>query len=152
MGFPKPQNRIKTDSSAAECIVSDTVRQKNPKAMDMKLNWIKDWIKQKYLFMYSEPVIQNMGDYIIKHYPPHHHKEIRSTYLYMSNSILNINHTVLQGWSNDVLKINHTVVQGCVDVIHTDGHTNIPTVTQTGDWTKGTAHGRMSQNTYCMAV
>ena len=35
----------------------------------------------------------------------------------MENSILKINHKVVQVWVNDVLKLNHTVVQGCVDVV-----------------------------------
>ena len=55
-----------------------------------------------------------MEDYFTKRHLTHHHKEIRLTYLYMANSIL---------------KLNPTVVQGCVDVVHMYGHTKLPTIT-----------------------
>ena len=86
-----------------------------------------------------------MGDYFTKHPPPHHHREIRATYLYMENSLLKIVHKIVQKWANYVLtpihtvavtpvhkvaiRKNRTVLQGCSNVVRTYGHTNTKTVT-----------------------
>ena len=51
LGFPQPPTPIKTDNSAAEFIVTATVRQKNSKAMHMQFYWMKDRVKQKYFFV-----------------------------------------------------------------------------------------------------
>ena len=111
----------------------------------MPFYWMKERLKQKYLFVYWNPVSQNMWDYFTKHHPPHHHREICSTYLYMANALLKIDHKILQKWANDVLtpihtvtvtpvhtvaiRENRTVLQGCDNVVRTDGHTNTKTVT-----------------------
>ena len=70
-----------------------------------------------------------MGDYFTKHHPPHHHKEIQSTYLYMSNA---------------TLKLKPTVVQGCVDVTRMYVPSKLTTVMCTGDQMKGMEHGRLT--------
>ena len=79
--FPQALIPIKIDKSAAESIVTSTVRQKNSKAMGMRYYWMKYRLKQKYLFVYWKPRIQNMEDYFTKHHPPHHRREICATYL-----------------------------------------------------------------------
>ena len=71
--------------------------------------WMKERVKQKDLFLYWKQVSQNLGYYLTKNHPPHHHKEIRLTYLYMTNAIFKLNHAVVQEWANDVLKISPTV-------------------------------------------
>ena len=106
---------------------------------------MKDRIKQKDFFVYWKPRSQNMGDYFTKHHPPHHHREIRATYLYMENALLKIDQKIVHKWANAVLTPIHTVavtpvhkvpinqnrnvMQGCVNVEHTYRHTNIKTVT-----------------------
>ena len=52
LGFTQPPTPIKTDNSAAEGIVTATVRQKRSKAMDMQFYWMKDRVKQKEIFVY----------------------------------------------------------------------------------------------------
>ena len=74
LGFTRPPTPIKTDNSAAEGIVTATVRQKRYKAMDMQFYWMKYRVKQKYFFVHWRPGSQNMGDYFTKHRPPHHHR------------------------------------------------------------------------------
>ena len=77
-----------------------------------------------------------MGDYFTKHHPPHHHREICATYLYMENALLRIDHKIVHEWANDVLTpihtvaitLNPTVVQGCDNFVCTYGHTNTTTV------------------------
>ena len=73
LGFTQPPTPIKTDNSAAEGIVTATVRQKSSKAMDMQFYWMKDRVKQKDSFVHWKPGSQNMGDYFTKHHPiiPH---------------------------------------------------------------------------------
>ena len=47
LGFTQPPTPIKTDNSAAEGIVTATVRQKRSKEMYMRFYWMKDRVKQK---------------------------------------------------------------------------------------------------------
>ena len=86
-----------------------------------------------------------MGDNFTKHHPPHHHREIYATYLYMENALLKIDHQIVHKWANAVLTPihtvaatpihtvtitkNRTVLQGCDNAVHTYGKTNIKTVT-----------------------
>ena len=103
-------------------------------------------IKQKYFLYYWKLGSQNMGDYFTKHHPPHHHREIRATYLYMENALLKIDQKIVHKWANAVItpihkvaatpvyrvaiKQNRTVLKGCANVVHTYRHTNTKTVTQ----------------------
>ena len=86
-----------------------------------------------------------MGDYFTKHHPPHHHREIRATYLYMANALLKLDQKIVHKWANAVLtpihtvavtpvhlvpiRQNRTVLQGCDNIVHTYRHTNTKTVT-----------------------
>ena len=79
----------------AKAVVTATVRQKRSKAMVMQFYWMNDRVKQKDFFVYWKPGIQNMGDYFTKNHPPHHHREICATYLYMENDLLKIDHKVV---------------------------------------------------------
>ena len=93
--------------------------------------------KTKDFFVYWKQGSQNMGDNFTKHHPPHHNREICATYLYMENSLLKIDHKIVQKLANALLtpihtvKItqNRTVLQGCDNAVHTYGKTNIKTVT-----------------------
>ena len=78
-----------------------------------------------------------MGYYFTKHHTPHHHREILTTYIYMTNALLKIDHMLVQRIANSVLTPNHTVeltpkhkaVKGCANVVRTYGHANLKTVT-----------------------
>ena len=77
------------------------------------------------------------GRFLTKHHPPHHLREICATYLYMANSLLNIDHKVVQERENPVftpkhtvvITQNNTVVQGFANVIRMYGHKKLTTVT-----------------------
>ena len=106
---------------------------------------MKDRVKQTDFFVYWKPGSQNMGDYFTKHHPPHHHREIRATYLYMTNALLKTYQKIVHKWANAVLtpiqtvevtpvhtvsiNKNSAVLQGCANVVHTYIHTNTKTVT-----------------------
>ena len=86
-----------------------------------------------------------MGYYFAKHPPPHHRREIRARYLYMANSLIKIDHKIVQKWANSVLTPihtvavtpihtvaitqNRTVLQGCANAVRAYGHTNTKTLT-----------------------
>ena len=90
LGFTQPPIPIKKDRSADEGIVTATFRQKRSKATDMRFYWMKDRVLKKDFFIYWKPVIQDMGYSYTKHHPPHHHREIYATNVYMENSLLKI--------------------------------------------------------------
>ena len=73
-GFTQPPTPIKTDNSAAKGIITNTVRQKRYKAMDMRVYWMKYNLKEKTFFVYWKLGIQNMGDSFTKYHPQHHHR------------------------------------------------------------------------------
>ena len=76
-----------------------------------------------------------MEGYFTKHHPPHHHREMCDTYLYMANALLQIDQKIVHKWSNSVLTPihrfavtpvqmveicqNRTVLHGCANVVHT---------------------------------
>ena len=113
--------------------------------MDMQFYWMKDRLKQKDFFVYWKPESQNIGDYLTKHHPPHHHRKICATHLYMEKALLKTNQKIMHKWANAVLtpihtvavtpvhtvaiKKNRTVLQGCANVLRTYGHTNTKKVT-----------------------
>ena len=105
--------------------------------MDIQFYWMKYRVRQKDFFVYWKLGSQNMGCYFTKHHPPHHHREICATYLYMANALLKIDHKIVHEWANAVLTPihtvaitpNRTVLQGCANVVRTYGHTNTKTVT-----------------------
>ena len=99
---------------------------------------MKDRVKQKDFFVYWKSGSQNMRNYFTKHHPPHCHREICDTYLYMANALLKINQKILHKWANAVLtpihtvavtpvhtapiRQNRTVPQGCANAVRTYGH------------------------------
>ena len=92
IGFPQPSTPIKTDNPTAKGIVTNIVRKRSSKAIDMQFYWMKDRLKQKDFFIYWKPGIKNRGYYFMKHHPPHHNREICATYLYMGNYLLKNDH------------------------------------------------------------
>ena len=56
LGFTQPPIPIKTDNSAAEGIFTATVRQKWSKAMVTRFYWVKDRVKQFFLFIGNHEV------------------------------------------------------------------------------------------------
>ena len=125
LGFTQPPTPIKTDNSAAKCIITAIVRQKKSKAMDTRFYWMKKRVKQKDFFVYWKPGSQNMGNCFTKHHPPHHHRKVCATYFYMENALLKIDHKIVHEWANPVLTPvhtvaimpNRTVLQGCGNVV-----------------------------------
>ena len=113
--------------------------------MDMQFYWMRDRVKQKRLLCLLETRKPQNGGLFHKYPPPHRHREICTTYLYMANALLKIDHNIVHKWANAVLtpihmvavtqthtvsiRQNRTVLQGCANVVRTYGNTNTKKVT-----------------------
>ena len=84
MGHPQPATPIEVDNQCAVGILTDAVKQRRAKAMDMRFFWVKDRIRQGQLFLYWRPGKDNRADYSTKHHSPSNHKEIRTLYFHNS--------------------------------------------------------------------
>ena len=84
MNHPQPPTPIKTDNTTALGVITNTIKRKRTKAMDMRFHWVSDRMNQKQLRVYWGPGRENEGDYFTKHHPPSHHKSRRH------NQLLNI--------------------------------------------------------------
>jgi hypothetical protein len=82
MGHPQATTSVQTDNSTASGIANDTIKQQRSKAMDMRLYWVRDRVKQKHFHMHWKPGIFNRGDYFTKHHAPKHHQQVRPQYLH----------------------------------------------------------------------
>ena len=77
MGHPHPPTPIKTDNTTSLGVITNTIKRKRTKAIDMRfIEWEIEWIKTQ-LRIYWTPGKENLGDYYTKHHPPSHHKIIR---------------------------------------------------------------------------
>jgi hypothetical protein len=82
LGWPQPTTPIQVDNSCAAGIINDTVKQRRSKAIDMRFYWVRDPVNQGQFRVHWRPGHENLADYFTKHFPPKHHREMRSTYLH----------------------------------------------------------------------
>jgi hypothetical protein len=47
LGHSQPPTPLRTDNSTAFGILNETIKQKRPKAMDMRYHWLADRVRQK---------------------------------------------------------------------------------------------------------
>ena len=81
MGHPQPRTPMQTDNSAAHAVVTNNVQPKRTKAMDMRFHWLRCRAAQKQFRYYWRPGTLNLGDYVTKHHPGSHHKNMRPEFL-----------------------------------------------------------------------
>ena len=81
MNHPQPPIPIKTDNTTALGVITNTIKRKRTKAMDMRFHWVADRMNQKQLRVYWGPGRENEGDYFTKHHLPSHHKSRRHNQL-----------------------------------------------------------------------
>ena len=82
MGHAQPPTPVQIDNSTTEGIMNSTMKQKGPKAMDMRFYWVQDRIKQKNFKVFWNPGTTNLGDYYTKHHVPNHHCNLRENYIH----------------------------------------------------------------------
>ena len=81
MGHPQPPTPIQTDNTTARDIITNTVKQRKTRAMDMRFYWLRDRRFQNKYHFYWGTGKKNMGDYYTKHHPSKHHKTHRPSVL-----------------------------------------------------------------------
>eukprot|EP00957_Ditylum_brightwellii_P181085 13794577-Ditylum_brightwellii.AAC.1 len=87
MGHPQPPTPIQVDNAVAHGIVNNNIRKHKTKAIDMRLYWVQDQVKQKQFIMYWETGSNNKADYFAKHHPSeNNHKMIGNLESRMPNS------------------------------------------------------------------
>jgi hypothetical protein len=104
MGHNQDATDLITDNTTPDGIVNNTVQQKQSKAMDMRLYWVKDRVEQQQFNVGWAPGNTNLGDYFTKHHSPAHHKRTRPYYLHDKHSPMVRHDTGL------------AILRGCVDI------------------------------------
>jgi hypothetical protein len=103
LGHPQPPTTLETDNTTATGYRNGTIKQKRTKAMDMRLYWIKDRVKQGQFKVYWGPGYLNFADYFTKHHSPAHHERRREIYIHASEQPMNrkvIRDSALRGCLN----------------------------------------------------
>jgi hypothetical protein len=81
LGFAQEATPFVSDNACAVGIANRTVKQRRSKAIDMRLHWTRDRVKNGDFTVTWRPGKDNLADYFTKAHPVHHYKEIRSTFV-----------------------------------------------------------------------
>ena len=91
MVHPQPPTPLQTDNTTARDIVTNTVKQRKTRAMDMRFYWLRDRRLQRKYHIYWGSSVNNLGDYYTKHHPPVHHQKLRPSILNCNNVTTDFN-------------------------------------------------------------
>ena len=80
LGHPQGPTPIQTDNTTAEGIVTNRVKARRSKAMDMRYFWVQDRQEQDQFRIYWDKGVGNLADYFTKHHPVSHHRAMRPIY------------------------------------------------------------------------
>ena len=80
MGRKQGSTAIQVENYTAMGIATKEFCQNKSNAMDMRLYWINERIKQGQFRVFWRPGPEKLGDCHSKHHPPEHHIAVRSTY------------------------------------------------------------------------
>ena len=67
LGYPQPPTVILCDNTTAIGIATDSIKQKRSKAIDMRMHWIRDRVRQGQFTITYIPTDENLADYFTKH-------------------------------------------------------------------------------------
>jgi len=81
MGHPQPPTPMQTDNATAHALITNKIRPKALKSMEMRFNFLKCCQAQEQFRFYWAPGVWNLADYFTKHHAPSHHRNTRSLYL-----------------------------------------------------------------------
>ena len=87
LGHPQTATPIQVNNSTADGFANDTIKQKRPKAIDMRFYWICNHTSQGQLLINWQLGTTNLGDYHTKHHSPAHHQLMRPTYLHTTEQL-----------------------------------------------------------------
>lgn len=101
LGWPQPPTPVVTDNAVASGITTGAVKQKQSKAVDVRLCWVRTQVEQGQLWIHWKPGSANRADCFSKHHPPCHHQQERPAH----------------SCEGDKSSTDHdpTSVRGCVD-------------------------------------
>ena len=90
----QPGTPLKTDNSTTEGFVNLGMNPKPSKTWDMKWHWLryKEVIEQLGLYWYIGK--NNDANYFTKYHPPIHHRQKQTQYIYTSDLLETIPHTI----------------------------------------------------------
>jgi len=80
MGWPQPRSPIQVNNSTAEGFANNTIIIKRMRALEMRLNWLKDREAQEQFCFFWDKGSRNKGDYHTKHHPPEYHLSHRPSH------------------------------------------------------------------------
>jgi hypothetical protein len=86
MGHPQPPTPMQTNNSTAHQLISNKIRPKALKSMEMRFNFLKFREAQEQFRYYWRPGTQNLADYFTKHHAPSHHQNTQALYLMNPNN------------------------------------------------------------------
>ena len=89
LGHPQLPTPMEVDKSTAEGFANRTIKQKNPKAIDMRFYWVQDRVHQSQFLIYWQTGSTNLGNYHTKHHLSDHNRLMRPTYLHPKNQLSN---------------------------------------------------------------
>jgi hypothetical protein len=73
MGNPQTLTPIQTNNSTIHTLLTNKIKPKTLKAMDMRFHWLHCREAQDQYCFYWRPGTQNLADYWTKHHPASHH-------------------------------------------------------------------------------
>ena len=88
LGHPQGPTPLQFDNQCAKGILTDEIKQKYFKAMDMRFYWLRDRLQQKHLKNYWKLGAYNDGNYVTKNHLTKHYIMIRQKYV--ANNITNL--------------------------------------------------------------
>lgn len=81
LGHLQGPTPLQFDNKVAVGIMTDTVKQKRSKAMDMRFYWLRDRAKQGQFHIHWKSGSKNLADLPTKHHPAKHHIKMRPQYV-----------------------------------------------------------------------
>lgn len=90
LGHPQPPTPIHCDNNTATGIANNTVKRQRSRSMEMRYFWIADQVSAGYFDVRWHPGLENLADYLSKHFDGMHHQNARPYYLHEHNSPLEL--------------------------------------------------------------
>ena len=108
MGHKQPPTPMQTDNTTALGVITNTINPKRTKAMDMRFHWLRCRARQKQFRTYWRAGPTNKGDYVTKHYPSSHHRNIRLDYLTPTQRVQKLRARINTSVSRLARRLTHT--------------------------------------------
>ena len=85
-GWKQGPTTIFVDNNMASGICNSTIKRQRLRAMNGQYFWLIDQINLNTYQIKWAPGLENMADYVTKHFAATHHRNVRPFYVHMHNS------------------------------------------------------------------